>query len=238
MSYILDAVSLIIVCFLAWRCSKKGFVKTAVLFFGFVVSAVIARYLALPIANFIYDSFIAEKVSQTISMKLATSSVIGPMTDLSIKIDSALDSLPEILRNATGFLMGSSEAETAVSSAMVEAGKTLSESIETEVVKPAVISLLQSILFIVLFVILSFLIKKLAFVGGYFNKIPVVGKLNMFLGGVLGTLEGLIIVFLIAVAIHFAMLLLGDKIPITQTDIDSSFVFKFFYEKNPLINIK
>ncbi len=238
MSYILDAVSLIIVCFFAWRCSKKGFVKAAVLFFGFVIAAVIARYVSLPIANFIYDSFVAEKVSQTISMKLATSSVIGPMTDLSIKIDSALDSLPEILRNATGFLMGSSEAETAVSSAMVEAGKTLSESIETEVVKPAVISLLQSILFIVLFVILSFLIKKLAFVGGYFNKIPVVGKLNMFLGGVLGTLEGLIIVFLIAVALHFSLLLLGDKIPITETDIDNSFVFKFFYEKNPLINIK
>ena len=152
MSYILDALSLIIVCFFAWRLSKKGFVKAVVLFFGFVIAAVVAKYAAMPIANFIYDSFISEKVTETITLSLSKSSFIGSINDLSTEIETALDSLHPIFRNASGALMGTSEAETAVSSAMVEAGKTLSESIESEVVKPAALTLLQSVLFIILLV--------------------------------------------------------------------------------------
>lgn len=233
MNYILDISVVAIICFFAWRCSKKGFVKAAVLFFGFVIAAIAARLISVPLSEGIYNGLIKDSVAASINETIGeTAGNIGE------SIGSAVDALPGVIRNAAGFFLGGESAESIVSESISEKGLTLAQSIESDIVAPAVTALLQTVLFLVLFFILSFLIKRFAFIGGLFNKIPLVGKVNMFLGGILGTLEGIIIVFLAAVFIYFALLIVGGNFPVSAEDIDNSYLFKFFYNKNPLINIK
>ena len=60
----------------------------------------------------------------------------------------------------------------------------------------------------------------------------------MFLGGVVGTVEGIIIVFLAATVLAFVIMLSGEKSPISPEDVEKTYLFRFFYENNPLTNIK
>jgi uncharacterized membrane protein required for colicin V production len=238
MNYILDIFVLVVVCFLAWRCSRKGFVKTAVLLFGFIIAAFIARTASLPISNWIYDGFVSEKVT------VAVEDAIGAKTEeLTANIDSfteeAISSLPKGLQNISKFFINEETLENdKITESLKNSSKDIAETIEENIVRPAVIGLMQTILFIVLFFVLSFLIKRLAFIGGIFNKIPLVGNVNRFLGGVVGTLEGIIIVFLAATVLAFVIMLAGETSPVSQGDIEKTYLFRFFYENNPLIKIK
>ncbi len=238
MNYILDIFVLVVVCFLAWRCSRKGFVKTAVLLFGFIIAAVVARTASLPLSNWIYDGFVSEKVT------VAVEDAIGSKTEeLTGSIDSfaeeAISSLPKGLQNISKFFINE---ETLKSDKITESFKNssadIAKTVEENIVRPAVTGFMQTILFIVLFFVLSFLIRRLAFIGGIFNKIPLVGKVNMFLGGVVGTVEGIIIVFLAGVALAFVIMLAGEGSPVSPDDIEKTYLFRFFYENNPLIKLK
>ena len=53
----------------------------------------------------------------------------------------------------------------------------------------------------------------------------------------MGTLEGVIIVFVAATVLYFIMLLAGEGFVISGEDVNNSIIFKFFHEKNPLIGI-
>lgn len=238
MNYILDIFVLAVVCFLAWRCSKKGFVKTAVLLFGFIIAAVVARAASLPLSSWIYDGFVSEKVTAAVEETVGAKAeeLTGNIDNIA---EEAISSLPKGLQNISKFFIDEDEINNEKFTASLQSSsKGIVLTVEENVVKPAVIGLMQTILFIILFFVLSFLIRRLAFIGGIFNKIPLVGKVNMFLGGVVGTVEGIIIVFLAATVLAFVIMLAGETSPVSVQDVEKTYLFRFFYENNPLIKIK
>jgi uncharacterized membrane protein required for colicin V production len=228
MHYVLDAAVILIILIFTWRAAKKGFVKTVVLFLGFLIAAFLAKTISVPLSENIYDSFAKEKISVFLEEK--TAEVSGSVLEQTEKLT---DSLPSIVKNAVD-VFGSSDA---VEETIVESGQSIAAAVETQVVAPAVVLLIQTVLFLVLFSVFLFVIKRVGKMMGFVNKIPLVGKVNVFLGGILGTLEGVIIVFLLVSILYFVMLIAGEGFVITNEDINNSILFKFFHESNPLVKI-
>ncbi|MBQ5320882.1 MAG: CvpA family protein [Oscillospiraceae bacterium] len=229
MHYILDAAVIAIIIFFTWRAAKKGFVKTVVLFLGFLIAAFLARMVSVPLSENVYNSFVSEKVSAFLEEQ--TAEITGSVVEQTEKLTS---SLPSIVKNAVDVFGGNNGT---VENTVNSTGSSIAAAVETQIVAPALTLLIQTILFLVLFAVFLFVIKRVAKMMGFINKIPLVGKVNVFLGGILGTLEGVIIVFVAATVLYFIMLLAGEGFVISGEDVNNSIIFKFFHEKNPLIGI-
>lgn len=229
MNYILDIAVVAAIVFFTWRCYRKGFIKTAVLLFGFVIAAILARAISTPVSVFTYDNLIKPSVVETLEEK--TEEISGSIAE---KTDALLDGIPAVFKNATK-IFGETDASETVEEKMNEEGKSIATTLEENVIAPAAKSVIQIILFIVLFFVLAFLIKRLAFLANIFNKLPLVGKVNRLLGAAAGLLEGIVIVFVATSVIYILMFLIGEKFPITNEMINESLLFKFFFEKNPLM---
>lgn len=228
MHYILDSAVVLIVLIFTWRAAKKGFVKTVVLFLGFLIAAFLAKTVSAPLSGNIYDSFAKEKISVFLEEK--TAEVSGNVLEQTEKLT---EGLPSIVKNAVDVFGASKEVEETV----IQSGETIASAVETQIVAPAVITLIQTVLFLILFSVFLFVIKRVGRMMGFINKIPLVGRVNVFLGGILGTLEGVIIVFLLVNVLYFVMLVAGETFVITSEDINNSILFKFFHENNPLVKI-
>lgn len=227
MHYILDAIIVAIIVIFTWVSAKKGFVKAIVLLLGFVLASTAAKVVSTPLSQMIYDSFIKEQI--VISLEEKTSQITGTISE---QTEQLTNSLPDIVKNAVAVFGKETDS---IAQTVEETGNSVSQVVEERMVAPAVISLIQTVLFILLFSVFLFIIKRVARMMGFINKIPLIGKVNVFLGGILGTLEGVIFSFVVVTAVYVAMLLSGEAFIITPKDIDSSTVYKFFYENNPLI---
>ena len=62
------------------------------------------------------------------------------------------------------------------------------------------------------------------------NKIPLVGGLNQFLGGVFGLLQGVLSLFVIVIVVHLIVSATGNSlIFLNEMTISKSYVFSYVY---------
>jgi len=132
------------------------------------------------------------------------------------------------------FNAGVSEAVTQIIVTIIEAGQPGNNGITTALVDnliaPFVLIPLRTLIFFVLFAIIclvmSFITKKLAVI----NRIPLVGGINSFLGGVTGFLMSAVIILLVCIGLNILITVTGNNIIFLNTmTIEESFIFKFIY---------
>ena len=113
---------------------------------------------------------------------------------------------------------------------VVESSGNPGKAVLDNVAKPIVLVPVRTIVFIILFflilIVLSVIIKATSIV----NKLPLIGKLNSLLGGVLGLVEGLVIVFIIVIVAHMATAVTNNTlIFLNEMTINKSFAFSWVY---------
>lgn len=120
-----------------------------------------------------------------------------------------------------------------VTVSMLETGDDLRDSLMNGIIRPNCIIIIRSIVFALIFAIVSVAIGIAANTSKLLEKIPVIGKVNSLLGGIAGACQGLVIVFMVCLATRLAVSLCGgNAILFNQSVIDSTFLFKIFYEAN------
>ncbi len=116
---------------------------------------------------------------------------------------------------------------------MLESGDNIKDSMMNGIIRPNCIIIIRTIAFALIFAIVSTVIGILANVSKFLEKIPVIGKANSLLGGIAGACQGLVIVFVICLATRLAVSLCdGNAIIFNQSVIDSTYLFKIFYESD------
>lgn len=113
---------------------------------------------------------------------------------------------------------------------VVQSSGNPGKAVLDNVAKPIVFVPLRTIIFILLFfivfIILSIVIKATSLI----NKLPVIGKLNSLLGGVLGFVQGLIIVFIVVIIAHMAVEMTNNTlIFLNDMTINKSYAFSWVY---------
>ena len=168
--------------------------------------------------------------------KLATAQYIATQLvklpqfeDFDIILDSIRKYLPSISGSAASDSTGVAAARSVVLN-MLETKDNFKSAVMNGVIKPNCILVIRTIVFGVLFILVNLALRIAAAAAKLVTKIPVVNKLNAFLGLILGLIEGLVLVFLLCLATRLIVSLSSaNSILFNQTAIDSTFLFKIFY---------
>lgn len=93
----------------------------------------------------------------------------------------------------------------------------------------------QIVVFIILFIVFSILLKFASkLLSSVMDKIPLVGTANSVLGGVLGFIKAVIIVYVICTLCY--LIVLSDNTAEIKNIISDSYIYQFLIENNPVID--
>lgn len=114
---------------------------------------------------------------------------------------------------------------------MLETRTTVIDTVMQSFIRPNCIIVIRTVSFALIYAIVFAILKVIASASKLIEKIPVIGDLNSLLGGAAGVIEGLVIVFLLCLAVRLAVTLTdGSAIMFNQETIDNTFIFKRIYE--------
>ena len=201
--------------------SKKGFLSGRSSFAGWIISALVAKAFCGVVSNFLYSSLIKNKVYTTILAALEEQGA-----SLSSSYSNFLESLPEAFRS----FLGSADSETLNSIfANYSEIETVATRICEDVVGPMILTMLTALAFIVIFLITLLIVKLFARLFKGVKKIPVIGPINTFLGGVAGAIEAIIIIYILKMVIEFSTAVAGGTLfGLTINDFSNSYIFQIF----------
>lgn len=229
MAYIIDIVLIAIFSFIVVFAVKKGFAKIALNLVATVLSYIAAYVLGRPTAEFLYDKVIRTMIENSLERKIEKS----PAGDVITQAKGLIESLPQgLMKLADKIGFNTSAALESVDSANISA-KGISAAITDSVLKPMVIVLLTVICSIVIFIVASIIFGIIARLINKVFKMPVVKNVNRFLGGVVGIVQGIILLFVVCSLFYFFGGVFGGKM---AEYIDNSLIIKFINGINPIIS--
>lgn len=231
MSYILDAIILLIILITVFMSAKKGFVRTLIEVVGFIAAIFIAFTFSSPIANVVYDKMIEPTVERTVA---------GVATDAADSTTAAVNAvwqkMPSFVTESNFLGLSKETVSQQVENETSNGSVALADSISNSFAKPVITKLLSVLFSVILVVVLIFVVKFLA---KYVNKIfsfSLIGTINKTLGGILGLVKGtaVAVVFCMIVTLIISFTKNGFLI-FTYDAINSSYLFKFLTGFSPFI---
>ena len=229
MSYLLDAVLIVLFALCVWIGWKRGFIKTVSGLIALAVAVIVASTFSTPIANAVYTGTVEPAVLSTLEEKI--NSEVLPTAE---QLDAAIDEMPSLV--ATLLEVGDMGSGAAILEQVdaVESGKSAASTITDCVVTPIVLPLMQMLCSVVLFaaayLIASILLRVLDLVA----KLPVLKQLNSVLGVVAGALTGAAWV-IFAARILFTLAWLGVAERLTPEVLEQTWVVTFANSLIPTI---
>ncbi len=228
MNLIYDLPVILVVLFFAVAAARKGFAHTLVRLMGMFASVALASIISRPAASQLYNGFLRQPVFNSIAKSLQNSASPELWAQGIVK---AVSSLP-------AFLTASIHLDVTQLSVWLQNTTNIqldavTTTITDSVIGPTMISLLQVILFLMIFALAMLFVRLLAGAFTGINKIPVVGQLNGLLGGILGGLQGILILYVGCAFVRLVILLTGNSIPfLSQENINSTMLLKYFFAGN------
>ena len=233
MAYIIDILIVALFVVLVSLAYKKGFLSTIIDTFAVVISAIASHKIFEGVAESAYNLLVRDLVETRFTRVLDD---ISSTLSVSEKITAMIDGLPQgavKLAQVMGVNM------TALTNSLNTAGN-LSDD---ELIKLAVdkightimINITEVITFVVLFVVITLALKFLASIFKKANDIPLLGKFNALLGGVVGVVKALAIVYIACTGFYFIAGMSGAA-PVIEA-VNNSIIYKFIVENNPIISL-
>ena len=202
---------------------RKGFIKALTGLISGLLALFIAIYASGPVAGLVFDKGIAPSLETAVAEKIGegAGSVEQALEGVELPglFTAALESAGVTLEQYT---LGSGEAAE------------VARQLVTDVVRPATVTVLRGIAFIVLFLVVSFVARMLLGLLDKVFKLPLLSQVNKTLGGVAGALSGAVWALIVASVIQIvaASGLLGDLV--TLETVDSTFLVGWLASVNPV----
>ncbi len=232
MPWAIDGITALIIVIFAVSAYRKGFLNTITMLFGTIASLIVSLTLSSPIARFVYDNCISEKVGEVVSRHMS-GVTIGDMASFSRNMDSLINELPSVISGMlqSGFGLNIEKWYDKIAAASVE---DIASAVEEIIVEPIAVGLLRVLTFFVLFLSLMLIVNIVAaFLKGV-NHLPLIGTVNEVLGGVMGAVQGMLYVFVLAAVLWLMLSASGGEIgPVSEKAIDETLLFKHFYDIGP-----
>lgn len=212
MGIILDLVVLGIILLNVFICYQKGLVKLAVGLVAVFISIILALILYKPVSNLVIEKTeIDDKIEKTIIENFTS---------------SEQESEEEIDDN--GFMK---YIEQYVDDAV---NKTKNE-IVTEAAGTIAVKVINIGVIIAIFVIARLILILLTFITDLITELPIIKQFNDVGGVLYGIIKALLIIYVL-LAIAFFIVYISGNTTISEA-ISNSYITKFFYNNNILLNI-
>lgn len=231
MSYLLDALLVILFAVCVWLGWKRGFIKTVSGLIALFAAVIVASTFSAPIAHGVYANSVEPAVMTTLEEHISNE-VLPSEEDL----DAAIEKMPALVVTLleTGD-MGSGAAilervET------VDAGKSAARTITDHVVTPIVLPLLQMLCSVVLFLLTYLIASILLRVLDLVAKLPLLKQLNSVLGLAAGALTGAVWA-IFAARILFTLAWLGVAQWLSPEVLEQTWLLSFANSLIPTIEV-
>lgn len=225
----LDILVVAIILLFAFICYRNGFANSVVRLIGWIAALVVASVASSPAGNWIYESFLHGRILSAVEEQVRS---FASAEELAANIESLLSGLPAGL---AGMIQvdGVQISEWITSLSDRVAFSDLAGAIVDTAFTPVVTAILSIFAFFVMFAVFSIVVRLLASAMKLINDMPVVGRVNAVLGAGIGALQGAMFVYIIALALHLAILLSGDGLSfIREQDAKNTYLFRYFYDNS------
>lgn len=169
-------------------------------------------------------------LAETLSDRIQTAPIFRSLNDIMKKID---ETAPALGISADSLTQNDNTFITDVVLSLINSQGELGTALLDGVVKPVVMVPIRTLIFVILFAIimlvLSIVIKKTTII----NKIPLIGSMNSFLGGALGIVSGILSLFVVVIFIHLIIVMTDNTLVfLNDLTIDKTYAFKQVYNFN------
>ena len=222
MPLIYDAAAVVIILICMSRGAKDGFAKTFVQTAGAVVSVAAALYISRVCASLIYTTAIQPalltSIKDSVENAVDTESVIEGLKN-------AVSGIPAL----SAVFFDFSGVEQTLDGAVGLKSSEIASVVEAGVIRPVLEPLLQTAIFIASLIILLLVVSLLAKGSKSFNKVPVIGGINGFLGALMGIINGGVVLCAAAAIISFIISAKGENQYLSADIISGTYIFKWIY---------
>lgn len=227
MGIFLDLALLLIIVLFMIISAKKGFMLTFMEAVCFLSIAVLSFTISSPLSNGIYDKMIEPKlvteITETADLKASNFT------------EDILKSIPNVLKPIKKNLKPEIEEFKQKADRNLEAkAEETAIKISNEIVKPITVRLLSAIISLAIWGLGLFIIKPVSKGVNKLFSFSVVGKINRFLGSIVGLIKGLVLVTFILIVFYLLLSLTQNGFWIFTRDlIEKSFLYRIFAEYFP-----
>lgn len=217
---ILDFLMILLVAVFVFIGYRTGIVKAFYSIISLIFAGFISRLLSGFLAQWVYDTFFATNINNSISNTLtnATANTV-------FVTENTFTNLPDYV--TTLFKIFGVDNESLFRS-IEKTGSILAYDVQNAVMS-AVVSIFTTLIFILLFILLLIVFKMLSkYILSVF-KIPVIKQINGLLGGLLGLIEGLIICYIAVLICGFILPIISQPLISDELISQSLFFAKIYY---------
>ncbi len=234
MNFIVDAIIIAIIAIVIVRSSKKGFVSSLVDTFAMIIATIVSYMFTPEVSQFVYDSFIKNSVSKGFEKVLDDMNTNAAVAD---KVDAMIASLPESAVNLADRLgiINLNAIGAGIHMPGVIDNNQLITTVLNDFAYNVMITITKVVVFFILFVLATLVLRMVSNFLENINKIPLIGKLNSTLGGVLGVAKALIIILVVCTVMYF-IVSSSDNVDLVGAISDSK-IYNFVTENNPLLDV-
>ena len=166
-------------------------------------------------------------MAEVVSAKIKDSEMFD---DISKIVDDINEALPVDVVSAKSLQQMDNTMIRDVVISIANANGNPGKSILDGVIKPMLLVPIRTLIFVLLFVIIMIVLTLIIKGTSIINKLPLIGKFNEVLGGVMGILEGVIVIFIIVIALHLTVTLTDNSLVfLNEMTINESYAFSWVY---------
>ncbi len=199
---IADCIIILIIVLFVILGARRGIARTVLNVVGLIITFSLAHFLSVVLSQGFYDLFIKENAVNNINSLIASNGI-----DYTIK--NALDTVPDwvasVVSAVTSVFGGNDSLLNNIVKDSAQNAATASEAIES-CVQTVVVGAFRIIFYFLLIIAVYLIIKWLIRLLLKLFDAPVIKQANKFCGGILGFIEGTLIVFLAANIFYTVML--------------------------------
>lgn len=231
MPYVLDAIILVIVALTAIIGYRRGFVRTVIQLVRYVAAFLLAIFLSGVLSTMFYETCLREPLHAKIAQKWDETVVQDASVTLSQQAEALMDALPrpvqvlldgETVTQSIRDIVADQQNSTAVANYFTD-----------ELLAPVLVTALRLVMFLLLFIILSFFMRLLEKLIRPITNLPLIRQANNWLGAAIGLVKGAVFA-VIAVSVMQLIAACYPIGPFTQTNLDQSILVRYLLEINPL----
>lgn len=220
MGIVIDLIIVAIILIVALISAKQGFVRVLIEVVGFVLALLLAFSISAPLADTTYQKFVEPKIVES-----GSESAIQTTNQT---VDEVWGNLPDFVTgNADTLGISKKALAQSLNESSGDGTAAVLKDVSQRVVKPIATNVIEMIFSIILIIIFMFIVKILAKLINKMFSFSVVGKLNHFLGGIIGIAKGGIFAILICEIMLLVISFTGGVWIFNNENIQKTFVFEF-----------
>ena len=203
---IVDIILFVVITVIAIASAKKGFLMTVFNIAAFIISGILSKIFASPVAVYAYDNFFSQKIIDELYKIMPSGSVEGEISAITGEVIEALPSYIGAMINHFGVLEGAAADGTTTTLTV--------EMIAQSYIFPVVMNVLSIVATVLMFVLFVFILK---IVFSIFNKgltkkkHKLIRGTNMFFGAAFGVVKGAVIAAVLAAVLNIAAPVIGNE---------------------------